>query len=119
MGMEIPEPFTAFVHDYMTKLRSGTEVTTADAVAEPSLEVCDRDRRADEDPGRRRRRNRVRQNSSSARLNITIQTHLWKVQTHEQSDQSRQEYSDPEATLTVAYTPIRLSMPAASRWNCV
>ena len=34
MGMEIPEPYTAFVHDYMTKLRSGTEVTTADAVAE-------------------------------------------------------------------------------------
>ncbi|NTA84171.1 SDR family oxidoreductase [Agrobacterium tumefaciens] len=34
MGMEIPEPYTAFVDDYMTKLRSGTEVTTADAVAE-------------------------------------------------------------------------------------
>lgn len=34
MGMEIPEPYTAFVHDYMTKLRSGTEVTTADAVAQ-------------------------------------------------------------------------------------
>ncbi|MDR6819974.1 NAD(P)-dependent dehydrogenase (short-subunit alcohol dehydrogenase family) [Neorhizobium sp. 2083] len=34
MGMEIPEPYTAFVHEYMTKLRSGTEVTTADAVAE-------------------------------------------------------------------------------------
>jgi len=34
MGMEIPESYTAFVHDYMTKLRSGTEVTTADAVAE-------------------------------------------------------------------------------------
>ena len=34
MGMEIPDPYTAFVDDYMTKLRSGTEVTTADAVAE-------------------------------------------------------------------------------------
>jgi NAD(P)-dependent dehydrogenase (short-subunit alcohol dehydrogenase family) len=34
MGMEIPEPYTAFVHDYITKLRSGTEVTTADAVAD-------------------------------------------------------------------------------------
>ena len=34
MGMEIPEPYTAFVQDYMTKLRSGTEVTTAEAVAE-------------------------------------------------------------------------------------
>ncbi len=34
MGMEIPEPYAAFVNDYMTKLRSGTEVTTADAVAE-------------------------------------------------------------------------------------
>ncbi|MFP3546741.1 SDR family oxidoreductase [Rhizobium sp. SIMBA_035] len=34
MGMEIPEPYTAFVHDYMTKLRSGPEVTTAEAVAE-------------------------------------------------------------------------------------
>jgi NAD(P)-dependent dehydrogenase (short-subunit alcohol dehydrogenase family) len=34
MGLEIPEPYSAFVHDYMTKLRSGTEVTTADAVAE-------------------------------------------------------------------------------------
>ena len=34
MGMEIPEPYEVFVHDYMTKLRSGTEVTTADAVAE-------------------------------------------------------------------------------------
>ncbi len=31
--MEFPEPYTAFVHDYMTKLRSGIEVTTADAVA--------------------------------------------------------------------------------------
>ncbi|MGE7370412.1 SDR family oxidoreductase [Neorhizobium sp. NPDC001467] len=34
MGMEIPEPYTAFVDDYMTKLRSDKEVTTADAVAE-------------------------------------------------------------------------------------
>lgn len=34
MGTEIPEPYTAFVNDYMTKLRSGSEVTTADAVAE-------------------------------------------------------------------------------------
>lgn len=34
MGMEIPEPYTAFVDDYMTKLRSGAEVTTADAVAD-------------------------------------------------------------------------------------
>nr|WP_250813120.1 SDR family oxidoreductase [Neorhizobium tomejilense] len=34
MGMQIPEAYTAFVDDYMTKLRSGTEVTTADAVAE-------------------------------------------------------------------------------------
>jgi NAD(P)-dependent dehydrogenase (short-subunit alcohol dehydrogenase family) len=34
MGMEIPEPYEFFVHDYMTKLRSGTEVTTAEAVAE-------------------------------------------------------------------------------------
>lgn len=34
MGMEIPEPYAAFVHDYMTRLRSGAEVTTADAVVE-------------------------------------------------------------------------------------
>ncbi len=34
MGMEIPEPYEVFVHDYMTKLRSATEVTTAEAVAE-------------------------------------------------------------------------------------
>ncbi len=33
MGMEIPEPYTAFVNDYMTELRSGAQVTTADAVA--------------------------------------------------------------------------------------
>lgn len=34
MGMEIPEPYATFVHDYLTKLRSRTEVTTADEVAE-------------------------------------------------------------------------------------
>jgi NAD(P)-dependent dehydrogenase (short-subunit alcohol dehydrogenase family) len=34
MGMEIPEPYRGFVHDYLTKLRSSTEVTTADEVAE-------------------------------------------------------------------------------------
>jgi NAD(P)-dependent dehydrogenase (short-subunit alcohol dehydrogenase family) len=34
MGMEIPEPYQAFVQDYLTKLRSGTEVTTPDEVAE-------------------------------------------------------------------------------------
>lgn len=34
MGMEIPEPYEVFVHDYMTRLRSGVQVTTADAVAE-------------------------------------------------------------------------------------
>ncbi|TZG32439.1 SDR family oxidoreductase [Agrobacterium sp. B1(2019)] len=34
MGMDIPEPYTAFVHDHLTKLRSGAQVTTADAVAE-------------------------------------------------------------------------------------
>ncbi|WP_296021783.1 SDR family oxidoreductase [uncultured Agrobacterium sp.] len=34
MGMEIPEPYTAFVDDYITKLRSGAQVTTAEAVAE-------------------------------------------------------------------------------------
>lgn len=34
MGMEIPEPYTVFVQDYMTKLRSNNEVTTADAVAD-------------------------------------------------------------------------------------
>ncbi len=34
MGMEIPEPYSEFVQDYMTKLRSGAQVTTADAVAE-------------------------------------------------------------------------------------
>ena len=34
MGMEIPESYTAFVDDYMTKLRFGAQVTTADAVAD-------------------------------------------------------------------------------------
>ncbi|AHG49081.1 dehydrogenase (plasmid) [Rhizobium leguminosarum bv. trifolii CB782] len=34
MGMEIPEPYEVLVHDYLTKLRSSTEVTTADEVAE-------------------------------------------------------------------------------------
>lgn len=34
MGMEIPEPYAAFVHHYLTKLRSSAEVTTADEVAE-------------------------------------------------------------------------------------
>ena len=34
MGMEIPAPYEVFVHDYLTKLRSSTEVTTADEVAE-------------------------------------------------------------------------------------
>lgn len=34
MGMEIPEPYEMFVHDYLTKLRSSTEVTTADEVAQ-------------------------------------------------------------------------------------
>ena len=34
MGMDIPEPYTAFVHDYLKGLRSGTEVTTPDDVAQ-------------------------------------------------------------------------------------
>jgi len=34
MGMEIPEPYEVFVHDYLTKLRSSTDVTTAEDVAE-------------------------------------------------------------------------------------
>ncbi|QQM30750.1 SDR family oxidoreductase [Martelella lutilitoris] len=33
MGMDIPEPYTAFVHDYLATLRSGTLVTTAEDVA--------------------------------------------------------------------------------------
>lgn len=34
MGMDIPEPYSAFIHDYLTTLRSGTEFTTANDVAE-------------------------------------------------------------------------------------
>ncbi|EJC83251.1 short-chain alcohol dehydrogenase [Rhizobium leguminosarum bv. trifolii WSM2297] len=34
MGMDIPEPYGAFVHDYLTSLRSGTEFTTPEDVAE-------------------------------------------------------------------------------------
>ena len=34
MGMDIPEPYSAFVHDYLTTLRSGTEFTTPENVAE-------------------------------------------------------------------------------------
>jgi NAD(P)-dependent dehydrogenase (short-subunit alcohol dehydrogenase family) len=37
MGMDIPEPYTAFVHDYLTMLRSGTEFTTPEDVAEAVL----------------------------------------------------------------------------------
>lgn len=34
MGMSIPEPYGAFVQDYITTLRSGTEFTTPEDVAE-------------------------------------------------------------------------------------
>ncbi|MGZ2506919.1 hypothetical protein ACVINI_007465 [Rhizobium beringeri] len=34
MGMDIPEPYSVFVHDYLTTLRSGTEFTTPEDVAE-------------------------------------------------------------------------------------
>jgi NAD(P)-dependent dehydrogenase (short-subunit alcohol dehydrogenase family) len=34
MGIDIPEPYTAFVHDYLATLRSGSLVTTAEDVAE-------------------------------------------------------------------------------------
>ncbi|MET3649023.1 SDR family oxidoreductase [Phyllobacterium ifriqiyense] len=34
MGMNIPEPYAAFVQDYLTTLRSGTEFTTPEDVAE-------------------------------------------------------------------------------------
>lgn len=34
MGMDIPEPYTAFVHDYLATLRSGTLFTTPQDVAE-------------------------------------------------------------------------------------
>lgn len=37
MGMEIPEPYNAFVSDYLNKLRSGTEFTTAEDVAQAVL----------------------------------------------------------------------------------
>lgn len=33
MGMEIPEPYTAFVHDYLASLRAGTRFTTPEDVA--------------------------------------------------------------------------------------
>ena len=34
MGMDVPEAYAAFVHDYLAKLRSATEYTTAEDVAE-------------------------------------------------------------------------------------
>lgn len=34
MGMDIPEPYSAFVNDYLTTLRSGSEFTTPEDVAE-------------------------------------------------------------------------------------
>jgi short-subunit dehydrogenase len=34
MGLDIPEPYSAFVHDVLTSLRSGTDVTTPEDVAE-------------------------------------------------------------------------------------
>ncbi|NKM59208.1 SDR family NAD(P)-dependent oxidoreductase [Rhizobium anhuiense] len=34
MGMDIPEPYSAFVQDYLTRLRSGSEITTPEDVAE-------------------------------------------------------------------------------------
>lgn len=34
MGMDIPEPYSAFVHDYLQELRSGSEVTTPGDVAQ-------------------------------------------------------------------------------------
>jgi NAD(P)-dependent dehydrogenase (short-subunit alcohol dehydrogenase family) len=34
MGMDIPEPYREFVHDYLTTLRSGTECTTPEEVAD-------------------------------------------------------------------------------------
>lgn len=34
MGLDVPEPYSAFVYDYLAKLRSATEVTTADDVAD-------------------------------------------------------------------------------------
>jgi short-subunit dehydrogenase len=37
MGMDIPEPYRAFVSDYLNTLRSGTEFTTAEDVAQAVL----------------------------------------------------------------------------------
>jgi NAD(P)-dependent dehydrogenase (short-subunit alcohol dehydrogenase family) len=37
MGMDIPAPYGAFVSDYLTKLRSGAEFTTAEDVAQAVL----------------------------------------------------------------------------------
>ncbi|NEJ69574.1 SDR family NAD(P)-dependent oxidoreductase [Rhizobium phaseoli] len=37
MGMDIPEPYSAFVDDYLTTLRSGTEFTTPEDVAQAVL----------------------------------------------------------------------------------
>lgn len=34
MGVDIPEPYSAFVHDYLTTLRSNTKCTTPDEVAD-------------------------------------------------------------------------------------
>ncbi|WP_421577266.1 SDR family oxidoreductase [Shinella sp. M31] len=34
MGLEIPEPYSEFVHDYLTTLRSSSECTTAEEVAD-------------------------------------------------------------------------------------
>lgn len=34
MGMEIPEPYVSFVHDYLSTLRTGTEFTKPEDVAE-------------------------------------------------------------------------------------
>jgi NAD(P)-dependent dehydrogenase (short-subunit alcohol dehydrogenase family) len=33
MGMDIPEPYAAFVHDYLSSLRAGSQFTTLDDVA--------------------------------------------------------------------------------------
>lgn len=34
MGMDIPQPYSSFVHDYLATLRSGTEFTTPEDVAD-------------------------------------------------------------------------------------
>lgn len=34
MGMDIPAPYETFVHDYLNRLRAGTEVTTVDDVVQ-------------------------------------------------------------------------------------